>query len=325
MRAVTLDQLDRPDSDWNRAVDRSRQPDPFCCRTEWMLSYHETFAPLRALRLRREGDSHLALAARSHFRLGLLLEPIEAHWFFGTALVGPDAVELLLAEEEHWRREGFRTSVLLGGLLPRGRLLQRLQRALGEHRELHRGEPTIECTASLAGGIDGYLGRRSGTFRRNLRAAARRAADAGVDFERQAPRSAAEADAAYARMLAVEQASWKGLDRCGMAEPPSREFYGVMLRRLAVSGAGRVVFARARDTDIGFLFGGLAGAVYRGQQFSYVDAWARFGIGNLLQLEQLRWLCEEGARRYDMGPAMDYKRHWAERQVRLETLLALPR
>ena len=113
-------------------------------------------------------------------------------------------------------------------------------------------------------------------------------------------------------MLAVEHASWKGISECGMAESPSREFYGLLLQRLAQSGSGRVILARRDQRDIGFIFGGMCGPIYRGQQFSYAEDWAHASLGNVLQYEQVRWLAEEGAERYDMGPQMPYKRHWTE-------------
>lgn len=92
---------------------------------------------------------------------------------------------------------------------------------------------------------------------------------------------------------------------------------------MAKSASARVIFARHGERDIGFIFGSVAGAYYRGQQFSYDDAWGAYSIGNILQLEQVRQLCEEGGERYDMGPLlgsrMGYKRHWAEIRLPLET------
>ena len=64
--------------------------------------------------------------------------------------------------------------------------------------------------------------------------------------------------------------------------------------------------------------------MYRGQQFSFVDTWRSESIGNLLQLEQLRWLCEEGVPRYDMGPMMDYKRSWTETHQRFDAIAMRP-
>jgi CelD/BcsL family acetyltransferase involved in cellulose biosynthesis len=126
-------------------------------------------------------------------------------------------------------------------------------------------------------------------------------------------------------MLEVERASWKGIARRGMGDRYSTLFYSGMVRRLAVSGSARVIFARAGERDIGFIFGGLAGTVYRGQQFSYADDWAPFSIGNLMQQEQIAWLAEDAILKYDMGPLMDYKDHWTETRIDMEVLLLRPR
>jgi CelD/BcsL family acetyltransferase involved in cellulose biosynthesis len=106
-----------------------------------------------------------------------------------------------------------------------------------------------------------------------------------------------------------------------MAGPPSSGFYRQMLRRLAASGAARVVFARAGERDVGYVFGGVAGPFYRGQQFSYAEECRSLSLGNLLQLAQIRWLCEDGVARYDMGSVMEYKTHWAELEGRGEAWL----
>jgi CelD/BcsL family acetyltransferase involved in cellulose biosynthesis len=114
-----------------------------------------------------------------------------------------------------------------------------------------------------------------------------------------------------------------------MTEPPAERFYDIMLHRLAASNDAKVIFARHEDRDIGFIFGGMAGRVYRGQQFSYDHAWKDFSIGNLMQVEQIRRLCEEGAERYDMGPLdgprMGYKAHWAEERAAVQTWIFVKR
>ena len=323
MRRCSFAELDHEGSAWNLAAQASEQADPFCCRTEWHFSFHEAFHPERPLHLRTRGDSLVAFAERVDAEFGALLEPVESHWLFGCPLLGPDAVELL-GEFLGERQGPDRPSVLVSGLLP-GRLLPaRLLAAFARQYRILELDRVVLCTASLDGGFDGYLSRRTGRLRRNMRQAARRAAAAGVTFERCAPSTVAAADAAYARMLAVELKSWKGIGECGMAESPSREFYGLMLRRLASSGTGRVVFARCGSDDVGFIFGGMAGATYRGQQFSYAEEQSHISIGGLLQLEQVRWLCEEGAQRYDMGPQLEYKRHWAEKETRIHALVLQP-
>ncbi|HXW69145.1 MAG TPA: GNAT family N-acetyltransferase, partial [Dissulfurispiraceae bacterium] len=102
-------------------------------------------------------------------------------------------------------------------------------------------------------------------------------------------------------------------------------FYWLMLRRLSLSGKGRVIFAKKESRDIGFIFGGITGQYYRGQQFSYAEDWSNYSIGSLLQMEKIRWLCEEGISRYDLGQTIDYKLRWAELELQTENLLLRPR
>ncbi|MCA8974342.1 MAG: GNAT family N-acetyltransferase [Planctomycetes bacterium] len=325
MHRRSLAELDHATSAWNRAAAQAAQIDPFCCRTEWQFSFHEAFYPHLPLHLRERAGSIIAFAEHDDAGFGPLLAPVESHWLFGSPLLGTDAVALLTEFLAERTGDGPSPSLLLSGLSADGPTVGAITASFGRRYLIHRLAPTTLCSASLAGGLDGYLSRRSGSWRRNLGQAARRAAALGVTFERCRPRDAEHAAAVYDRMIAVERTSWKGIGRCGMAEPPSLDFYGRMLRRLAASGGGRVMFARHEERDIGFIFGGLAGAVYRGQQFSYAEEWSRCSIGNLLQLEQLRWLCEEGIGRYDMGPDMPYKQHWTEIRTDIEARLLQPR
>lgn len=319
-----LKALDHPDSAWNRAAAATEQGDPFCCRTEWHISYHEAYGEGRQVLVWAERDNIVAFALNHISRVGLVLEPLESMWHFGSPILGKDAVALLDAFLGFYAANGFQPSVLLSGLLPESEMARQVQRTFGRRYQFLPLPTRTQSFASLSGGLDGFLSRRTGSWRRNLNQAARRATDRGVTFERHQPRSAAEAHAIFQRMLAVELQSWKGIGKCGMEEPQSSHFYSAMLRRLAVSGNGRVMFARHEGADIGFIFGGMAGSVYRGQQFSYVETWSKASIGNLLQIEQIRWLAEEHATRYDMGPLMDYKPHWTEQTIDMHRGILVP-
>ena len=317
--------FDRPNSAWDRACRTAEQGDPFSCRSEWFFSYHEAFKPHGKLHLRMDSGSGFALTEASLWGQIPVFAPLETMWLFGCPMVGDSAPELLRDFLTEHSQSHLDRSVLLGGLLPGSDLLRDLGRTFARSHVSRQIKPQSLCSASLDGGLDGFLSRRSRSFRRNLRQATRRATDRGVTFERSNPQSAQEASKTYRRMIAVELASWKGIGRCGMAEGGSRQFYQAMLRRLARRGGGRVIFARHADQDIGFIFGGMTESVYRGQQFSFVDTWRSYSIGNLLQIEQIRWLEEEQIPRYDMGPLMDYKHHWTEIEIPIESLLLTPR
>lgn len=324
---------ERPDfcRAWDRSVALEEQADPFCCSSVWQLSALAAFSPGRRVLAERCGQSVLVLAAAQLPSGQQLLTPLEAHWFFGCPLLGPDAVEMLADAVSvlAGRCGGRLSALLLGGMMPQSRTARDVLARFRSAFDIYLAGECVLAAASLEGGLDGFLGRRSANLRSNVRKAFRKAAGHGVGFERHCPADEAEADAVYAQMLAVELRSWKGLGHCGMAESPAREFYGEMLRRLAVQGTARVMFARHEGQDIGFIFGGMSGAIYRGQQFSYDAGWKDFSIGNLLQVEQIRWLCEDGATRYDMGSAsgeaMAYKVHWTEQERLIQTWFLRPR
>lgn len=312
-------------ADWRRAALSSNQAEPFCCSPAWQLSFHEAFAPDRCIFVQSCANSVLAFAEMAPSPDRVILTPVEASWLFGNPLLGKDAVNMLDEAMGYFARiyAPHFPRIVISGIRPDGVLAGRLFRTFGSRFAFYLYGESVQCSASLAGGVDGFLSRRSANHRHKLAKASRRAGELGLSFERLAPSSAKEASAVYERMIAVELASWKGIGRCGMAESPAREFYDAMLQRLAETRESRIIFARHENRDIGFIFGGMAGNIYRGQQFSYDEAWKIFSIGNLMQLETIAWLCEDGVKRYDMGPLsgsrMEYKAHWTERTATIQT------
>lgn len=318
---------------WESLALSGRHADPFCSGPAWQLAAHEVFAPERRLYYAASGSGLLVLAVQQT-GAGPILTPLEDGWLFGATLLGPDAVNLLAQATRDFRAEyGSEAAVYLSGMRPDANpdLIRGLAAEFGPSRNFFFHSASLQCMASLAGGLDGFLSRRSPHRRARLRALMRKAPAAGVDFERRLP-APEEVDALYARMLAVEEKSWKGAGHCGMAEKPAREFYAALLLRLARRGQARVIMASIEGEDVGFIFGGVlaggeCGPYYRGQQFSFDQRRRRLGLGNMLQLAMIGWLCEEGVARYDLGPIsgerMGYKSHWAEEKRRAETWLML--
>ncbi|WP_308620064.1 GNAT family N-acetyltransferase [uncultured Desulfovibrio sp.] len=316
---------------WAHLAASTGQADPFCCSPVWQLTFRQTFTADRRLFFLA---APAGLAVFTEFRAGperIFLAPPENGWLFGTPVLGPEGGEVLaacLATFEQTYAPAF-PHIILSGIRPGGAFADLLLRRFGDAFAFFRHGLSVQCAASLSGGLDGYLSRRSANHRAKLRKAARIAAGCGVSFTRYMPASAEAADMLYARMLAVEAKSWKGIGHCGMTESPAREFYAALVRRLAALGTLRIIMARNHDEDIGFIFGGLCGSVYRGQQFSYAATERRLSLGNLLQLETLKWLCEEGIQRYDMGPVtgprMEYKQHWTEENHEIQTWIMVKR
>ncbi len=322
---VTPESLEEPDSLINQLARTSDLADPMCSRSEWLLSYHAVFAPQRTLQLRSFNGSLLALAQLLHPLIGPLLEPLESHWFFPNPLLGPDAVHLLEALLEEPEHKRSRPSLAISGLQWGSPQFHQLTLLLKRRYEVGFLEPTVFRSASLEGGADGFLSRRSGKFRGNLRKALQKGQAAGIEFVRCPPSLSDEAaKAVYARMLAVEESSWKGREHCGISQEPFCSFYGEVFRRMCRNGVARAIFATRDGVDVGFVMGGVDGIHYRGQQFSYHADLAPLSIGNLLQWKQIEWLCEDGLKRYDMGSVLEYKLHWTELALNSHTLVWRP-
>lgn len=310
---------------WTQSALCTNQADPFCCTPSWQLSFHYAFNPNRRLLIKESSNNVIAFAEKVFSPKNIFLTPIEPYWFFGCPLMGRYSVELFSETIANLKRHysSLTPNIAISGIRPNGALYNRLSKVFGAKYDFSLHSSGLQCAASLSGGLDGYLSRRSGNQRRKLKMQLKSARNEGIWFERIAPTTSKESEKTYSRMLSVELNSWKGISQCGMEQEPAKSFYKVMIEQLTLSREARVIFARHGNNDIGFIFGGMAGKIYRGQQFSYNENWKRFSIGNILQIEQIRWLCEEGAKRYDMGPLqgekMNYKHHWTEKEFELET------
>ena len=312
---------------WIHAAITTNQADPFCSSPTWQLAFHEAFSPTRRLLVESISGSLICFAEKVFTKADTYLTPLEPSWFFGCPLLGMHSIELLVQAMDFIAKEydPYFPKIMISGIRPKSLFARQLFKAVSKNFVIYLHSEGVQCAASLNDGPDGYLSHRSGNCRSKLQKARKRADGKGVYFERVLPLSPADALAVYSRMLAVEATSWKGIHACGMAESPSKEFYAAMIRRLSCGAHARVIMAKYGDKDIGFIFGGLAGNIYRGQQFSYDDEWKEFSLGNLMQFEQIQWLCEEGVIRYDMGPIvgqkMGYKAHWTEQRIPFECWL----
>lgn len=315
MQLLGRAELERAASDFDACVDADPDVDRFCSRTDWILPFHDAFHPERELVAARDGGAFVALAAH-----GGVLEPLEAMWGFASPLVGAGSAALLL---ELVRARGPEP-LYLSGLAPRAERTRALVAGLETSHSLALASLTVRFVAALDD-LDGFLSRRSAKLRASLRAAARRVRAEGIEFAPLDVPSAGAADAAYARVLAVERRSWKAATENGVDRGPMREFYARMFPRLAARRALRVLFAVRGGEDVGYLAGGTAGAAFRGLQFSFDERFRALGLGNVLQLEMIARLSREGFTAYDLGAQSAYKARWGERRVPTIGLLARPR
>lgn len=319
MHSVTRSELEAQAPAWDDLVPGDALIDPFCARSAWQLAFHDAFEPGRRLWFDRSERGCVVLAESTRRGPVGLLEPLENMWGFGSPLIGEEAPALLARALRRKPRP-----VLLLGLPADRRRLAPLIDLVPAGFQARSLEATIRFVASLDGGIEGWLARRRPAFRRNLRASVRRGENAGIRFRRIEKIGAGELAGAYATVLEVERRSWKSLSGRGADGEPMRSFYSGLWPRLVDQARLDLLLAEHDGRPIGYLHGARVGGHFRGLQFSFDETWRAIGLGNLLQFEMLKWLCEDGAARYDLGGQSAYKGDWAEPGPEGLSLLLLP-
>jgi hypothetical protein len=295
--------------------------DQFCSSSDWILPAAAGLMPPREPWI-HAADGHYWAFMRGETAEGIgYLEALENMWGLACPTIGSSAEELADGVAQLCKAPSSAWSVMaLSGLAAGSDLFLQLIADLAEQYRLGLGPTTSRLIVDLEEGVDAFLSRRSKQFRRSLERSERDARARGISI---VDASTQEPISLFQRILDVEFRGWKGQSEVGIGEGGMRDFYEQMLPRLHRRGAQRVLFAQHEGRDVAYIFGGLLEGNYRGLQFSFDDAYRKFGLGNLLQLEQIRRLCDESILAYDLGTHMDYKLRWADRHHETVTLLLM--
>ncbi len=330
MRWLSFEELEAASDEIDALAAATPEIDGFCSSTAWIVPARAAFTP-QADPVILLGDHGVATLMAMSLAGGVRAAfPLEASWGLASPFLSrtPDALvdELFHALRSRPRAERRVHAIVASGLGETSTALEALARA--SRRPLQPAAPaTDRVVASLAGGLDGFLARRSPRMRAALRRVRRAASDRGIVYERHTRFTGDEAVAAAARIFALEERSWKAAEGGGMEPGPMREFYRLMLPRLARRDALRVVFVTREGRDLAFCFGGLFPAggeiTYRGLQASYDDAFAAEAPGILAHYEMIHLCCDEAIAAYDLGTDMEYKRRWGEPGLRTVSCVAI--
>lgn len=317
MRWLSFAELEAAAGELDALVAASPEVDRFCSSSVWTLPAREAFAP-EAPPLIGRGQAGIAsfmiVPLTGGARAGVALE---SSWQLASPFASPQP-EDLIAELFAAVRAAPRRPVdvlLVSGVAPGSRALAALERA-ARRPPVVIAPATNRLVASLAGGLSGFLSRRSSKLRATLTRARRLADVDGVVVERWRRFDETQLTALLDRVFAVERRSWKASDDSGMNDAQMERFYRLMLPRLASKDALRAILLTRGGKDVAFCFGGLHTSDgvtgFRGLQSSYDDHFSRISPGALAHVEMIALLCEEGVTSYDLGSDMDYKRRWGE-------------
>lgn len=299
-------------------IESTPHVDAFCSSSTWGIPATSAFGPRDETETWTFDEGAAAFA-----RYGNFLRPLECVWLLGTPIVGPKPHFVLreLFRDARFLTLDWRILVLAGIPVgtPEWHPFVDLARRLGRVDQL--GDPRFRNIASLDGGVDGWMGRRSGKFRTGLRHSEKLANEYGVTFRRRTLNTWAETERAFPIVEQVEHRSHKLLGGNSILNEPMRSFVKGVFQLSATRYSVRFIEAWADDQVVGYIFGTVYQDMYRGLQMSFDDTYRSLALGNMLQLNMIRWLAADGVSLYDMGAELPYKERWAEIRQETRTLL----
>lgn len=310
MRRYRLEEFDAERARFDEAVARSPGLAHFCSSSLWQLAAHD-----RLLLPPLPTDEHLIVEDEGNWLLfaeragNRVFYPFEAAWMFGCPLVGDPlrGIDLLRAAADQFLagRVGF----CFGGVPKDGTL----HRAFRERRnEFLRYEefPATDCMMiDLSEGYEAWLSRRSQKFRKSIRQLRPGGEAVMVEAGEEDP------DRLFERILLIQEQTYKRREGSDIfLGEEYAPFYRRLLHELQAAGNLRLLFAQRGGVDLAYIFGGVIGRTYRGFQMSYIEAERKSGLGNALQIANLKARANEGITTYDLGMHAEYKERWADRR-----------
>jgi hypothetical protein len=321
MQRLSIAELSQEADAFDRAVAHTPAIDHFCSSSDWILPASAALMPEREPWIHR-ADGHYWAFMRGETSEGVrYLEPLENMWGLACPVLGPREEELIAGLATLCEAPTSEWSIMaLAGVTPGSDFFLGLVTEFADRFRLGLGPTTSRLLVDLQAGPEDFLQRRSKQFRRSMLRSQRDAHAAGISF---VDASELDPQILFQRIVEVEGRAWKGQSEVGIATGAMHDFYELMLPRLAARCAQRVLFAQDAGRDVAYILGGLLLGTYRGLQFSFDENYRKYGLGNLLQLEQIRRLCEESVQTYDLGTHMDYKLRWSDREHQTVTLLVM--
>ena len=306
---------------WKEAAQNRTDMDRFCSSPFWGIPLNDAFQGASPIFVYQNGDRDLGIFIERKVRGGVLVMPVDGMWLLGTPLLSAQPTRLFQSLATYWAAhplsEGVR-QIMFSGIYPSSPLCDP---RLWERLNGWEIDPSGRMVASLKGGLDGFMSRRSKNFRSRLRRTVKAAKRDGirVEFMSNAP-DTRSLSSLLERVFDLEGQSWKGQSKRGIDSGGMRRFYEIMVPLLASEGRLRGLFLVRDGRDLAYLFGGFFDGYFRGLQFSYLHD-VKLGLGNVCQYHMIRRLVEEGCQEYDLGQAMEYKARWAENHIESKTFV----
>lgn len=309
MKRLTLADFRMRSDEFDRAVAISGEASHFCSGSIWQIAAHDHLHRIAGEEqhfIVEDSGNWLAFVERD--QPGVYF-PFESAWMFGCPLIGKaDAsINLLARSSREWLRKP--TGFCISGVPVGGELHTKLRRLEPVARRFQEF-PTTDCMIlDLHDEAEGWLSRRSRKFRRSLHLAEEVSGIEVAAIGNETP------DQLYRRILEIQKQTSKWREGTDILQYPEyAAFYRALLEVLHQRGQLRLLFASYGGKEVAYIFGGVTGNTYRGLQMGYIEEVRSLGLGNRLQLENLKRCATEGVTRYDLGMHAPYKERWADRR-----------
>ncbi|MGB0153931.1 MAG: GNAT family N-acetyltransferase [Verrucomicrobiales bacterium] len=234
--------------------------------------------------------------------------PLESAWMFDCPMIGETekCIEMLRKEGAASARP---TGFCIGGVRKDGELHRGLLE-LGKSSFRYEEFPATDCMViNLRDGFGAWLGRRSKKFRKSIRQLPESDDIEVLDASAEAP------ETVFRRILAIQRQTYKWREGTDIFQGEEYVlFYRYLIDSLSEAGRLRILFAGKEGEDVAYILGAEFANQYRGLQMSFIESARSLGIGNRLQLENLRRCAESGLEEYDLGMHSEYKERWADRR-----------
>ena len=319
MAWLSFSDLQQQKTRYDACVRRTPEVDVFCSSSTWVLPAQSIYAPGLQPFIWQSENAYCAFMLTAMQPEVFCAIPLEVGWGLACPLIGADPEVNVGALASALSKASLKPHyVLITGLVEDGQLHRALRRRFAGQLMVDRSQTCIRRVASLEGGVEAFLARRSSKFRAELRRSERRCLDNGliVDYCRDG-----DVETLVNRMVAVEKGSWKGMSDQGVDHGLPLQFYREIMASLLRKGTFRGVFIRNDTEDLSFAFGGIEGTLFRGLQLSYRVSHQHLSLGNVAQFSLIKALVQEGISTYDLGMDMPYKTRWAEQTRMTQTAL----
>jgi hypothetical protein len=309
MNHLTLDEFRERSGEFDAAVAATPEISNFCSESLWQLSARDCLHHVReeAPHFIVEDEGRWLVFAEKE-QAGVFF-PFESAWMFGCPLIGDpekSVTTFLDATSSCPQPTGF----CIGGIGQKGRLHEALQKTRSHWRRYQEFPGTDCMIINLVDGVEAWLGRRSRKFQRTIRNA-----ESGNEIEIISANDSSPEDI-FQRILRIQKQTYKWQEGTDIFQIPEyAAFYERLIKGLHDQGKLRLLFAMHQGEEVAHILGGVSGGTYRGLQMSFVESLRPLGLGNRLQLENLRRCAAEGITRYDLGMHSAYKERWADHHV----------